>query len=220
MYWIGVGDIHEQPGNLGRIPGIRGAAGVLVSGDLTNRGTAEAAREVLEQLRQHNKNIHAVIGNMDTEAVHDYLVSESANLHMNDLRLFDNPRIGAIGVGYSTPTPFATPSEVPDEQIATWLEQAWELSMPYDYVVGVIHNPPLDSTTDNLGDGTHVGSEAVREFIEKHNPVVVLTGHIHEAKSLDVIGSTTVINTGMLAHGGYAKIRVEGGRIKATLEQL
>lgn len=220
MVWIAVGDIHEQPGNLGKIPGISTAKGVLVSGDLTNRGTAGAAREVLSDMRRYNPNVHAVIGNMDTERVLTYLQDEGANLHLNDVKLFDSPRVGAIGVGYSTPTPFATPSEVEDKQIAKWLEQAWDLSMPYDYVVGVIHNPPVDSTTDDLGGGNHVGSSAVRAFIKKHKPVVVITGHIHEAKSLDVIGSTTVINTGMLSHGGYARITVKGGRVKATLEQL
>ncbi len=37
-FWIGVGDIHEDISLLNEIPDLTDAAGVIISGDITNRG--------------------------------------------------------------------------------------------------------------------------------------------------------------------------------------
>ncbi len=223
MYWIAIGDIHEHTSMLEKIPGIREAQGVIVSGDLTNRGSVAAAREVYEAIASLNTNIMAVIGNMDTESVASYLDKQGANLHLNSTNLFpglDKPPVRAIGVGYSTPTPFNTPSEVPESQMAQWLDQAWKMTQPFEAVVAVIHTPPQGTKADDLDNGNHVGSTAVRTFLEKYKPVVCITGHIHEARSIDTLGPTTIINTGLLAHGGYAVISISNGQVCATLEQV
>jgi Icc-related predicted phosphoesterase len=52
-----------------------------------------------------------------------------------------------------------------------------------------------------LFDGRHIGSKAVRTWIEKTQPLLTLHGHIHESPKLsrsfvDRIGSTSVINPG------------------------
>jgi len=41
-----------------------------------------------------------------------------------------------------------------------------------------------------------VGSTAVRTFVEKHQPLLGLHGHIHECKGVDRIGRTLIINPG------------------------
>lgn len=50
----------------------------------------------------------------------------------------------------------------------------------------VIHAPPDGSNLDQCHHGSHVGSMAVRLFIEEHQPYVTLHGHIHE--TVDVSG--------------------------------
>jgi Icc-related predicted phosphoesterase len=40
------------------------------------------------------------------------------------------------------------------------------------------------------------GSVAVRKAIEKYQPLLVLTGHIHESKGVVKLNRTTVINPG------------------------
>jgi hypothetical protein len=57
----------------------------------------------------------------------------------------------------------------------------------------------------------------VRTYIETRQPLICFTGHIHEAKGIDRIGRTQIINPGPLWKGGYAYAEVEGGQIK-TLE--
>ena len=69
------------------------------------------------------------------------------------------------------------------------------------HTVAVIHTPPFNTHCDVLFDGRHIGSRAVRSWIEKNHLRLTLHGHIHESPKLsrsfcDRIGSTTVINPG------------------------
>ena len=69
------------------------------------------------------------------------------------------------------------------------------------HTVAVIHAPPFNTHCDVLFDGRHIGSKAVRSWIEKNQPRLTLHGHIHESPKLsgtffDRIGATTVINPG------------------------
>jgi hypothetical protein len=41
-----------------------------------------------------------------------------------------------------------------------------------------------------------VGSKAVREAIDKHQPMLSLHGHIHEGKGITRMGKTLAINPG------------------------
>jgi uncharacterized protein len=50
----------------------------------------------------------------------------------------------------------------------------------------VTHSPPNNTTLDQLHGGAHIGSFAIKEFIDKHQPHLTLHGHIHE--TVDVTG--------------------------------
>lgn len=67
----------------------------------------------------------------------------------------------------------------------------------------VIHCPPNKTSLDQLTDGSHVGSFAVRQFIEKYQPYLTLHGHIHE--SVEVSGSfkDKISKTLCMASGNY-----------------
>ncbi len=85
---------------------------------------------------------------------------------------------------------------------------------PLDRAVFLFHTPPSDTPLDRAAlDGTtcehvpqdvHVGSIAVRRFIEERQPLLTLHGHVHEAARLTGewkirIGRTVCING---AHDG------------------
>ncbi|MFZ0482036.1 MAG: hypothetical protein WAL93_01495, partial [Desulfobacterales bacterium] len=68
-----------------------------------------------------------------------------------------------------------------------------------------------------LPSGENVGNKSVLEFIQRVQPDICLTGHIHEANTEDFIGKTKVLNPGMLCMGGYALICLKEGQLEAKL---
>lgn len=223
MYWIAFGDVHESTEMLDRIPGLEQALGVIISGDLTNRGGREQARRVYEAVTRRARRVLAQVGNMDTRAVHAFLQEQNANLHLEVVNLFpDLPdrRIGAFGVGFSTPTPFGTPGEVSDAQLDAWIRATHAKAADFDELVVVVHTPPVDTRTDRVSSGAHVGSTSVRTFLEEVQPALCITGHIHESVAEDVVGGTKVINPGMLAQGGYVRIEPGNNGVSGTLHQV
>ncbi len=223
-YWIGFGDIHGNMERFGEIDALAGARGVLVSGDLTNNGDARMAGEVLEAIRMINPNVYAQYGNMDLPEVNVFLEAQGWNLHARTRTLDSGdgalPAVGVVGLGASTPTPFGTPSEYPDSQMAAWLKNVAEQASKFPLLILVSHTPPYDTSTDCLSFGQHVGSPAVRAFIEQYQPDVCLTGHIHESQAVDTIGKTVIVNPGALADGGYVRIQRVKDKLEIALEHI
>jgi len=97
------------------------------------------------------------------------------------------------GLGYSSPTPFNTPGEYSETQIADRLQRFAEL----DPLVLVCHAPPYDTALDQIRPGLHAGSTAVRDFIQKYEPRYFFCGHIHEAEGVSIeLGKTHARNVG------------------------
>jgi hypothetical protein len=214
-FWIGFGDIHEDISMLNEIPDLAAAAGVIISGDITNRGGKQKAGQILKRISAINPNIYAQIGNMDRAEITDYLEEKGWNIHATGKQLADN--IGIMGVGYSTPTPFRTPSEVPDAMLEQWLSKGYEQIRHLPKLILVAHDPPFGSKAAKLPSGENVGNKSVLEFIRRVQPDICLTGHIHEADSEDFIGKTKVLNPGMLCMGGYVLIRLRNDQLVAKL---
>ena len=97
------------------------------------------------------------------------------------------------GIGGSTYTPFRTPFELDEEEIRGILRHFEGLNE----LILVSHSPPFKTKTDELLSGVHIGSRAIREFVEKEQPILNLCGHIHEKAGVeDRIGRTRIINVG------------------------
>jgi uncharacterized protein len=105
---------------------------------------------------------------------------------------------------------------------------------PLDHAVFLIHTPPCDTPLDRAAlDGktyehvpldVHVGSIAVKRFIEERQPLLTLHGHIHEAARLTgewkiQIGRTVCING---AHDGpeLALVRLDLDSPEAATRDL
>ena len=70
------------------------------------------------------------------------------------------------------------------------------LSKPGDDFVLITHSPPF-GCLDALSDQQHVGSQAVRSFVEQSRPCFVVCGHIHEnANQRSEVDGIPVINAG------------------------
>lgn len=215
--WIVIGDVHSHIDNLERIPGITEADGVIVTGDITRLGGVAAARSVIEAIQALNPVVMAQIGNMDGPEVNEWLESEGINLHCKVREL--SADVAIMGVGGSTFTPFGTPSEFPEARFAEWLESLAKRAAGYRSIIVVSHNPPHDTACDRLAGGGHAGSQALREFLEEHQPSLCLCGHIHEAYGQQLLGRTMVVNPGAFAAGGYIVLRL-GEDISVNLYRL
>ena len=67
--------------------------------------------------------------------------------------------------------------------------------------IAVMHCPPYNTRCDVLFNGQHIGSRAIRSWIERTQPLLTLHGHIHESPKMsgsfsDRLGKTVVVNTG------------------------
>ena len=125
-----------------------------------------------------------------------------------------------MGVGMSTPTPFQTPGEFSDEQIGIWLDEAWEQVKHLPHIMLITHDPPFGTNLDIIAGGIHVGSKSVLNFIEKHQPDILLCGHIHESRNETTIGKTKAVNPGMFSEGGYAHIQYNEDKLDINLNIL
>jgi len=117
-------------------------------------------------------------------------------------------------VGFSNPTPWKTPREIPDEELGAIIDDMCTKVTDFEHCIFNFHVPPLDSTLDScpkldwstdpptpiVSGGQIVfagaGSQAVRDAIEKRQPMLGLHGHIHEAQGVIKIGRTTCVNPG------------------------
>lgn len=214
MRIIAFGDIHMDPGAVESIPSIHSADLVIITGDITNYGNANAAEKMISRLLSINRNLLGVAGNLDKPDVARYLEENELSLHGSG-RIFG--KLGLMGLGGSNYTPFKTPYEFSEQELAAFLAAGLSRIQGAGDFILVSHTPPFRTQTDRLANGSHVGSTAVRTFIEQQQPALCLTGHIHESAGEDVIGRTRVLNPGMLKHGGYIEVILEKDTIKAAL---
>jgi uncharacterized protein len=227
MRIIAFGDIHMATDPLENIPGIQDADLLLLNGDLTNYGSKKEAKLVLNDILTYNTNILALLGNLDNYDINEYLDQLDINLH-GKAYLFQN-KVCLIGVGGSNITPFKTPTEYSEEELGELLKEAHAQAKEFIALaeplvktkiptVLVSHTPPEGTKLDRIRNGQHVGSTAVRTYIEKYQPSLCITGHIHEGKGEDSIGDTHIINHGMFRHNGWVDIHIENAKVTATLQ--
>ena len=178
---------------------------VIIGGDLTTHGMAGEASEAIRRFQQFHKPVFAVAGNMDLPAFDEVYKTLGVNINAQGV-LFDD--VGFFGIAGSPFTPMHTPYEISEEEIKRRAESGWQGVQAARWKIFVPHAPPRDTKLDKIFLGKHVGSTAVREFVERHHPDVLVCGHIHEGRGVDVLGKTTIINCGAAGRGFYAVIEI------------
>lgn len=176
---------------------------LVIGGDLTTRGTEHEARDALGRFQRHGGPLFVVAGNMDLPSF-DHLF-ESLGVGINGRGLI-HQTVGFFGVSGSPFTPMHTPYEISEQEIAARSEKGYQDVGTAQTTVYVPHAPPSRTTLDRVLLGRHVGSPAVRSFIERRQPNLVICGHIHEGRGIDQIGPSHVVNCGPAGHGYYAVI--------------
>lgn len=211
MNVVFITDIHGRNDGFDRLP----AADVaVIGGDLTQFGTAADVRRVLASVTARFPRVLAVLGNCDPPAGNGVLEEYGVALH---LRAVTVDGTAFAGVGGSNRTPFRTPYEWGDEEMAASLEQL-SIAPAAGPLVLVSHAPPHGSGADRLPSGISAGSAAVARLVRARRPALVLCGHIHEAVGQFALDGIPVVNPGAFRAGHYACVTFGQGTTTPTVE--
>lgn len=112
-----------------------------------------------------------------------------------------------LSVGWSNETPWDTPRECSEEELAAKIDAQAAQIEDMENAIFNIHVPPYGTGLDDApeldaamkpqaGMLKPVGSTAVRDAILKYQPLLSLHGHIHESRGVQKLGRTTAINPG------------------------
>ncbi|MGL6298932.1 MAG: metallophosphoesterase family protein [Methanobacteriaceae archaeon] len=191
---------------------------IAISGDITDFGTSDEAENTLNNIAESGAELIAIPGNCDSKDICSAIDKSNAfNCHNN---IYDNENLAICGFGGSNPTPFNTPFEFSEDEIYSNIK---ELTINFSksvetskFKILLTHAPPINTNADKIGSGDHVGSSSVRKIIEEFQPDLAICGHIHEAKSSDKIGKTTIINPGMANSGDACLITIESNGIESN----
>jgi uncharacterized protein len=149
-------------------------------------------------------------GNDDAVEI-DEILRASKRLEVGEGRVIElDGGFQMLSTGWSNRTPWQTDREEDEEVLARRLEDMIEQAMaPPERLIFNFHCPPHGTALDEapeltedlgvVGGGrvlAHVGSTAVREAIDRVQPILSLHGHIHEARGAARLGRTLSINPG------------------------
>jgi Icc-related predicted phosphoesterase len=182
------------------------------------------------KLRNASNCCYVCPGNDDSFEIDSAIEKSKAVSSVEGKIVKINSHYELLGTGWSTPTPWNTFRECSEEELLKKIEKmASQLADPSKSVFDV-HDPPISSGLDEGPDldeelrpkrggrsSKAVGSIAVRQAIEKYQPLLGLHGHIHESKGVAKIGRTLCINPGSVYEEGTlngALIDIEDAKIK------
>jgi Icc-related predicted phosphoesterase len=186
-------DIHNDWKTLERILSVEADFYIAAGDQVTWSKGLDRCGEILNSRADQ---VYVLPGNHESAS---QIASMCASFGLHDFhgRHMQLGRWHVAGLGYSGPTPFNTPGEYTEAQLAERLQRFAELSP----LVLICHAPPYGTALDQIRPGLHAGSTAVAEFIRRYQPEHFFCGHIHEAQGVAIeIGKTRARNVGKAAY--------------------
>lgn len=219
-----VGCIHGDIENLMRFIDMMSSfkiSTIVCPGDFTDtlipKGftRVDIGKIIVEELGALSKNIVTVPGSWDKEIV-DFLKRNTISVHAEG-KIVDG--VGFYGYG-GAKTPFNTPFEPSEGEMELGLEKAYSELKGAKLKIQVTHAPPNGTKLDKISSGAHVGSNAVRSFIETKHPDAAISAHIHESRGVDELESTKLINPGRFPEGYAGLIEINDSRMTTKVVSL
>jgi Icc-related predicted phosphoesterase len=194
------------------VPELSRAEGVFIAGDITNFGGRREAAQIIDSIAAVNANIVAVAGNCDPEGVGQFLEKRGMAVHGQSQAQGTLCCVGVNGVASHEQNEAAF-----TRILAQAVQSRANATCP---LVVVSHQPAYGTAVDRLRGGQYCGSMAIREFIETQEPLLAISGHVHEAAGVDTLGKTTLVNPGPFRSGHYAVVTLEQGRVAVQLKRV
>lgn len=166
----------------------------------------------------------------------DEIISGGSFVQNGDGKIIEAAGFEILSVGGGKHSVFKYPREFAEEELAEKINQLASQVKDMNRCIFNIHIPPYDTDLDQgtmydeelkpILDGDSlatgpVGSKAVREAIEKYQPLLSLHGNVHESRGVTTLGRTVCINAGTdydqgLLRGALVDISDEG-KVSYTL---
>lgn len=198
--------------------------------EVIREGVARWMALLGERLADRGVAVYTMLGNDDAPELADVLRSSTIATYAEDGVVELPGGFQMLSVGHSTPTPWKTPRELPEEELGARIEAlVTQLEDPSQAVFN-LHCPPagthldqapqLDADLRPVVDSggpvmASVGSAAVREAIERHSPLLSLHGHVHESPAIQRLDGTVCVNPGSDYGDGVLRgaiLEIERGR--------
>jgi uncharacterized protein len=161
---------------------------ILCAGDMTVFG--DNMEEAVNFLDGFGKKVICIHGNHDSDHQMKKLCEKTEHVIFIHKKYYVDKDILVVGYGGGGFTR-------EDEGFKDVESEFSNLIKENKRSIFLTHAPPYNTKLDDMGDIGHVGSKTFRRFIEKNQPSVAISGHIHDTvKSVDKIGKTVLVNPG------------------------
>ena len=162
-----------------------------------------------QKLKETDIKLYLTGGNDDEFGIDEILKKSNSAIYAEGQVIRLDASHEMISTGYGNPTPWQCPRDITEAELGQKIEDMASKVQDMKNCIFNIHVPPYDSRLDDAPEldenlrikyaGTKlvpVGSTAVRQAIEKYQPLLGLHGHIHESKGSCKIGRTSCLNAG------------------------
>jgi len=173
-------------------------------------------------------------GNDDIWEIDD-IIEKSPSVSFAESKVIDLGGFYLASMGWTNPTPWNTFREAPEDvltgkidavvsQIPDMGRAIFNFHAP-PYGSGLDEAPALDDTMRPIHGGAvmkPVGSVAVREAIQRYQPLLSVHGHIHESRGIWKSGRTLAVNPGSsyndgVLQGALLELNEKKGKVKHQL---
>jgi hypothetical protein len=173
-------------------------------------------------------------GNDDIWEIDD-IIEQSPCVSFAESKVLDVGGFSLASMGWTNPTPWNTFREAPEDVLAGKIDAVVAKIPDMSRAIFNFHAPPygsgldeapaLDDTMRPIHGGAvmkPVGSVAVREAIQKYQPLLSVHGHIHESRGIWKPGRTLALNPGSsyndgVLQGAVLEINEKKGKVKHQL---
>ncbi|MHA1792553.1 MAG: metallophosphoesterase family protein [Promethearchaeota archaeon] len=232
--------ISDLAGKLPRIPeaSLSRASLFLIAGDITLGAKSENhASKFFSKLHSFfpsSKQVYFIPGNHDNEFVsrkHDWTPENFKLLHdrwaiheVESKYVEDSMKLLLLGFGGATLGLYNNFAFTEDEiytHLVYLFNQVECLRIKDEvFTVLLVHDPPFRTSLDINYNGEHVGSKSIRRIVERYQPEMLISGHIHESQSIDRIRRTILVNCGEGKFNHHVMVNIEGIKKKNVIIEL
>lgn len=173
-------------------------------------------------------------GNDDIFEIDD-MIESSPCVTFAEGKVLDLGGFSMVSMGWTNPTPWDTFREAPEDELAKKIEAVAQHVPDMGRTIFNFHAPPFGTGLDDapaLDENLRpmhggavmkpVGSVAVRDAINRHQPLLSVHGHIHESRGVKKMGRTLALNPGSVygdgvLQGALLELNAKKGKVAKYL---